>query len=135
MTDELERLRRMRLAQIQQEKTRPVGLAIRIFPKLLYGDGHAYSMPLTGLGTEEAVARITRDPLVGYHDTWFKPNNATMIVVDGRITAVGAGAGPSAMKRCTSSLRIRPSLPLPRICAASSLLSAISLRTAGERSS
>ncbi|VUX55967.1 Peptidase M16 domain protein [uncultured Woeseiaceae bacterium] len=78
---ELERLRKMRIAQIQQEKTRPVGLAYRIFPKLLYGEGHAYSMPLTGSGTEESVNRISRDSLVDYHDTWFRPNNATMIVV------------------------------------------------------
>ncbi len=78
---ELERLRRMRIAQIRQEKTQPVGLAIRVFPKLLYGEGHAYSMPLTGSGTEESVMRITRDSLIDYHRTWFKPNNATMIVV------------------------------------------------------
>ena len=79
--NELERLRKQRLAQIQQEKTQPVGLAIRVFPKLLYGEGHAYSMPLTGSGTEESVMRITRDALVDYHRTWFRPNNATMIVV------------------------------------------------------
>ena len=79
--NELERLRKMRIARIQQEKTQPVGLAIRIFPKLLYGEGHAYSMPLTGSGTEESVGRISRDSLVNYHRTWFRPNNATMIVV------------------------------------------------------
>jgi zinc protease len=38
-------------------------------------------MPLTGSGTEESVQRITRDSLVNYHRTWFRPNNATMIVV------------------------------------------------------
>jgi len=79
--NELERLRRMRIARIQQEKTQPIGLAIRVFPKLLYGEGHAYSMPLTGSGTEESVARISRESLIDYHDTWFRPNNATMIVV------------------------------------------------------
>jgi zinc protease len=78
---ELERLRKTMLAQIQQEKTRPVGLALRVFPSLLYGDGHAYALPLTGSGTEESVSQITRDSLVTYHDTWFKPNNATMIIV------------------------------------------------------
>lgn len=78
---ELERLRKAMLAQIQQEKTRPVSLALRIFPSLLYGEGHAYALPLTGSGTEESVRGITRDSLVAYHDTWFKPNNATMIIV------------------------------------------------------
>ena len=78
---ELERLRRQRLAGIQQEKTQPVGMALRLFPKLLYGDDHAYSLPLTGSGTEESVRQITRESLVNYHQTWFRPNNATMIVV------------------------------------------------------
>ncbi|ANO50230.1 M16 family metallopeptidase [Woeseia oceani] len=78
---ELERLRKLRLAQIQQEKTRPVTLALRVFPSLLYGDDHAYSLPLTGSGTEESVARIQRDTLVNWHKTWFKPNNGTLIVV------------------------------------------------------
>ena len=78
--NELERLRRMRIARIQQEKTQPVRLAIRVFPKLLYGAGHSYSMPLTGSGTEKSVNRISRDSLVDYHRTWFRPNNATMIV-------------------------------------------------------
>ena len=79
--NELERLKRMRFAQIQNEKSQPVGMALRLFPALVYGEGHAYSMPLTGSGTEESVARITRQSLVDYHNTWFKPNNATMIVV------------------------------------------------------
>jgi zinc protease len=79
--EDLERLRKASLAQIKQEKTRPVGLALRIFPALLYGEGHAYALPLTGSGTEESVARISRQSLVDYHTTWFKPNNATMIVV------------------------------------------------------
>ncbi len=78
---ELDRLRKQRLAGIQQEKNQPVGMALRLFPKLLYGEDHAYSLPLTGSGTEESVSKITRDSLVEYHRTWFRPNNATMIVV------------------------------------------------------
>ncbi len=79
--DELERLRKQTLARIQQEKTRPVSLALRLFPALLYGDEHAYSLPLTGSGTEESVAAIDRQTLVDWHRTWFRPNNATLVVV------------------------------------------------------
>jgi zinc protease len=79
--NELDRLRKARLAQIQQEKTQPIGIALRVVPALMYGKDHAYSLPLTGSGTEESVSRISRDSLVEYHQTWFKPNNATMIVV------------------------------------------------------
>jgi zinc protease len=78
---ELERLKRLQLASIQQEKNSPTDMALRVLPRLLYGEGHAYSLPMTGSGTEEAVAALGRDELVAYHGAWFKPNNATMIVV------------------------------------------------------
>jgi zinc protease len=78
---DFERLKKQRLAQIQQEKADPVGLALRVFPGLLYGKGHAYANPWTGSGTEESTGRITRDDLVRFHQAWFKPNHATLIVV------------------------------------------------------
>ncbi len=75
------RLRDLQLATIQQEKVRPIGMALRVFPKLLYGDDHAYGLPLTGSGTEESVRSLDTDALKRFHDDWFKPNNATLIVV------------------------------------------------------
>jgi zinc protease len=78
---DFERLKRQRLAQIQQEKADPVGMALRVFPGLLYGPGHAYANPWTGSGTDESTSRISRDDLIKFHRTWFKPNNATLIVV------------------------------------------------------
>ena len=58
--NELNRLKNQRLAQIQQEKNQPFGIALRILPKLLYGENHAYSLPLTGSGTEISVNKITQ---------------------------------------------------------------------------
>jgi zinc protease len=78
---DLQRLKRQRIAQIQQEKADPVGLALRVFPRLLYGPGHAYANPWTGSGTEESTAKITREHLVRFHRAWFKPNHATLVVV------------------------------------------------------
>ena len=78
---DFERLKKQRLAQIQQEKADPVGLALRVFPGLLYGPGHAYANPWTGSGTEESTGRLKREDLIRFHDTWFKPNHATMVVV------------------------------------------------------
>ncbi|NIM51257.1 MAG: insulinase family protein [Gemmatimonadales bacterium] len=78
---DFQRLKRQRLAQIQQEKVQPIGVALRVFSRLLYGEGHAYGNPLTGSGTEESVQRITREDLAEFHQTWFKPNNATLVVV------------------------------------------------------
>ena len=78
---DFDRLMKLQLAQIQREKVTPVQMALRVFPLLVYGSGHAYGMPLTGSGTEESVSRLKRDDLVGFHRTWFKPNNASLIVV------------------------------------------------------
>ncbi|MBI2380837.1 MAG: insulinase family protein [Gammaproteobacteria bacterium] len=77
---ELERLRAQRLAGIQQEKADPTSLALRLLPPLLYGDKHAYGIPFTGSGTEEAVKSITREDLVRQHATWLRPDIATLIV-------------------------------------------------------
>jgi zinc protease len=77
---DLERLRKQRIAQIQREKADPVGMALRVFPKVVFGEGHAYANPWTGTGTEASAAKITRADIVKFHQTWFKPNHATLIV-------------------------------------------------------
>jgi zinc protease len=78
---DLERLRKQRLVQIQREKADPVGMALRVFPRVVYGEGHAYANPWTGSGTEASTAQITREDLVKFHRTWFKPDHATLVVV------------------------------------------------------
>ncbi|HDZ11895.1 MAG TPA: insulinase family protein, partial [Bacteroidetes bacterium] len=78
---DFERLKKNQIAAIQREKVTPVQMALRVFPKLLYGANHAYGNPLTGSGTEESVVRISRKDLIKFHQTWFKPNHATLIVV------------------------------------------------------
>jgi len=85
---DVERLRKQRLAQIQREKADPVGMALRVFPRLVYGEGHAYANPWTGSGTEASTEKITRADLVRFHDTWFKPDHATLVVV-GATTMAG----------------------------------------------
>ncbi len=79
--EEIERQRKLILTSIAQEKANPVQIAIRLLPPLMYGDGHAYGIPLTGSGTEEAVADITREDLVTFKDTWMRPDNGTIFVV------------------------------------------------------
>ncbi|MFQ5629213.1 MAG: M16 family metallopeptidase, partial [bacterium] len=78
---DFKRLQKQQLARIQREKVSPIQMALRVFPGLLYGKDHAYGLPFTGSGTEESVAKITRKDLQKFHKTWFKPNNATLIVV------------------------------------------------------
>ena len=78
---DVERLRKQRLVQIQREKADPLGMALRVFPRVVFGEGHAYANPWSGSGTEASARKITRDDLVKFHTTWFKPNHATMVVV------------------------------------------------------
>ncbi|MFQ5671423.1 MAG: M16 family metallopeptidase, partial [Acidobacteriota bacterium] len=78
---EIERQRKQVLGRIMQEKRQPVGIAFRIMPALLYGENHPYGQPLTGSGTEETIRAIRRDDLVQAHASWFKPGNATVVVV------------------------------------------------------
>jgi len=78
---ELSRLKKQVTAQIQREQVTPFDMALRVLPKLIYGEEHAYSMPLTGSGTLASVESIDRNTLTNYHKSWFRPNNATMIVV------------------------------------------------------
>ncbi len=78
---DFERLQRQALAGIQQESIRPGAMVRRVLPKLMYGDGHPYAMSLTGSGTSESVSALTTGDLQRFHGTWFKPNNARLLVV------------------------------------------------------
>ena len=78
---DFERLQKQQLASIQQEKTRPFSMALRVFPGLLYGKNHAYGLPFSGSGTEETVSNMEVSQLKDFHNTWFTPNNGTMIIV------------------------------------------------------
>ena len=75
------RLQQLQIVGIQQEKVRPRTLALRLFPRILYGEGHAYSLPFTGSGDEASVAALQPADLAAFHNTWFKPGNTTLIVV------------------------------------------------------
>jgi zinc protease len=77
---DFKRQQSLQLAAIENEKSTPVQMALRVLPPLLYGDGHAYSLPLTGSGTEQSVSRMTREDVVRLHREWFKPGNATLVI-------------------------------------------------------
>jgi len=77
---DFKREQKLQLDAIEQEQKEPFSMALRVFPRLIYGSGHAYGNPLTGSGTTASVRTITRDDLVKFHDTWFRPNNSTLVV-------------------------------------------------------
>ncbi|HEY1075324.1 MAG TPA: pitrilysin family protein [Fontimonas sp.] len=79
--EELERLRALQLAAIAQEKAQPFGIASRLYPRMIYGEGHAYANPRSGTGTEDSVAAINLDDLKTFYKTWLRPDSATLLIV------------------------------------------------------
>jgi len=77
---DIERVRGQWLADIAQEKTQPMGLALRSLPPLLYGEGHAYAIPFTGSGTEASIKALTADDLRGFQHDWLRPDNVKILV-------------------------------------------------------
>jgi len=78
---DFQRLKKQQLDGIQREKSEPTSMALRVMPRFLYGEHHAYSNPFTGSGTEESVSKLTRANAQKFYESWFKPNNATLVVV------------------------------------------------------
>jgi zinc protease len=78
---DFKREQKLQLDSIEQEQKDPIQMALRVFPGLVFGPGHAYGNPLTGSGTAASTQAITREDLVKFHQVWFRPNNATLVIV------------------------------------------------------
>jgi zinc protease len=81
---DFERVREERLTELIQMQDHPPVIADRAYASIVYGTEHPYGRPLTG--TQAAVQRITREDLRRFYRTYFRPNNAALIVV-GDVTA------------------------------------------------
>jgi zinc protease len=79
---ELERVRTQQLTAIAQLKKDPNGIAQRVLPTILFGEGHPYAT-LAG-GDEAAIGRFTRAELVAFTDAWLRPDRMKIFVVSDR---------------------------------------------------
>ena len=77
---DFKRQKNQQIAAIQREQVTPIQMGLRVFPGLLYGPGHAYGNPLTGSGTPASIDKMTREDLEKFHQAWFKPNHATLVI-------------------------------------------------------
>jgi zinc protease len=117
--DEIDRLRSTWIPTIAQEKAEPLSLALRLLPPAIYGAGHAYGVPLTGSGTEESIASITRDDLVGFKNTWLRPDNARIFIAGDTTLAEITPLLERAFRDWDAPSTVRPTknvadVPLPR---------------------
>lgn len=79
--EEIERKRSIWLEKIAKEQARPQTQALRVLPKLMFGNEHAYSQPFTGSGTVQSINALTRTDLVEHVTTWMRPDNARLVIV------------------------------------------------------
>jgi predicted Zn-dependent peptidase len=78
---DLERLRTQWLARIRRERADPAALGLRLLPRLVYGTGHAYGVPFSGLGAEVAIATLSADELAQFQRDFVRPDRAAIFVV------------------------------------------------------
>ena len=79
-TDDVARLRGQWLARIAQEKSQPIGIALRTLPPLLYGKGHAYAIPFTGSGTVESITSLDVNDMRRFMGDFIRPDNVRILV-------------------------------------------------------
>jgi predicted Zn-dependent peptidase len=75
---ELDRVRELRLNRLTQMRDVPPAVAERVFVQRLYGD-HPYGH--LSIGTEAALAALTIDDVVQFHETRYDPGFATLVLV------------------------------------------------------
>ena len=79
-TEDVERMKGQRLAEIAQEKASPFGLASRAIGPLIYGPDHPYGT-VGSLGSEEAIQGLTGNALHQEHNHWLRLDTARIFVV------------------------------------------------------
>ncbi|MBI1807569.1 MAG: insulinase family protein [Ignavibacteria bacterium] len=76
---DFERLRKQRLTTLLQQRDQPPVIANNAYSHILYGSNHPYGNNPSG--TEFALKAMTTADLVKFYETYYRPNNATLIIV------------------------------------------------------
>ncbi|HEY5824227.1 MAG TPA: pitrilysin family protein, partial [Cyclobacteriaceae bacterium] len=75
--EELDKLKTQTLSGIAAEKEDPNSIASNVRSVLVYGKNHPYGE----IPTEKSIESITLEDCKTYFNTWFKPNNAYLVMV------------------------------------------------------
>lgn len=76
---DLDRLRQERLTALLQARDDPQAIAPRAFQRIVFGAMHRYGT--SAQGTEATLKSFTPMDLRAFHDTFYRPGNATLVVV------------------------------------------------------
>ncbi|HKO99285.1 MAG TPA: pitrilysin family protein [Pyrinomonadaceae bacterium] len=77
--DELKRTRARRLATIRQQRDDANAIASTVYASILYGRNHPYGHP--AIGDEDSINAVKAADVRQFYETYYRPNNATLIVV------------------------------------------------------
>lgn len=75
--DEFDKIVKQTLSGLEANKTDPKSTSRNVRSKVLYGESHPYGEVLT----EASVNNVTVEDCKKYHETYFKPNVALMVIV------------------------------------------------------
>jgi zinc protease len=76
---EFARVKNERLTSLIQQRDRARTLANRVFERILYGGAHPYGNDVEG--SDATLSGLTRDDVESFYQTYYRPNNATLVVV------------------------------------------------------
>jgi predicted Zn-dependent peptidase len=108
---EVELERRLTLQALRSQQEQPFTVAMDQLRTAMYGN-HPYA--LSGLGTEDTIAQLTRQDLLAFHQTHFRPDNL-IISIAGRVTPREAIALVVEAFGDWQANRPKPVLNLPEI--------------------
>jgi len=72
----LDRIRANEMASIKRLRDQPGYLAQRVFNNAVYGTGHPYER----VRTDASLTAMTRDDLINFHSTYYRPQNVTIVL-------------------------------------------------------
>ncbi|HLL75081.1 MAG TPA: pitrilysin family protein [Pyrinomonadaceae bacterium] len=75
--EEIERLRQQYLDDLQVSLSQPGAIARYVSSRVVFGD-EPYGHPLSG--TPESLPRISRNDFIKFHQTYYRPDNAVLVV-------------------------------------------------------
>jgi zinc protease len=76
-SEEIERLRQQYLDDLQVALSQPGAIARYVSSRVVFGD-EPYGHPLSG--TPESLPRIRREDFIKFHQTYYRPDNAVLVV-------------------------------------------------------
>ena len=80
--EDIERIRNQTLTGIAQTQKDPTRVAQRLLPTVLYGASHPYGGP--GGGDPAAIAKFGRADLIGWKQSWLRPDDVKLFIVSDR---------------------------------------------------